>query len=164
MVRSNLLYFVSIELTYKSISSRFHYTVGIDLPSRTILSLVIQVIILTMIKNILLVEDDADLRTLVRDQLKSIGYNVFEATNGQMALRIMADQSVDLVITDIDMPVKNGLELLEEVQLIDGEIPVVVMTGGNYNETLIMQAGAKAFVQKPFVNDIASIIKKVTAA
>ena len=101
------------------------------------------------------VEDDADLRTLVRDQLKSIGYNVFEATNGQMALRIMADQSVDLVITDIDMPVKNGLELLEEVQLIDGEIPVVVMTGGNYNETLIMQAGAKAFVQKPFVNDIA---------
>lgn len=117
-----------------------------------------------MIKNILLVEDDADLRSLVRDLLKNVGYNVFEAANGQIALRIFTDKSVDLIITDIDMPIKNGLELLEEVQLIDGAIPVVVMTGGNYSERIILQAGAKAFVQKPFINEIASIIEKVTAA
>ncbi len=117
-----------------------------------------------MIKIILLVEDDVDLRSLVRDQLKTAGYSVLEAANGQIALKIIASQRVDLIITDIDMPIKNGLELLDEVKLLHGPIPVVVMTGGNYNERLILDAGAIAFVQKPFVNDIASIIQKVSAA
>ncbi len=121
-------------------------------------------IILTMIKNILLVEDDIDLRSLVRDQLKCAGYSVLEAANGLVALNIIASQHIDLIITDIDMPIKNGLELLDEVKLLYGSIPVVVMTGGNYSERLILQAGATAFIQKPFINEIALIIRKMSAA
>lgn len=121
-------------------------------------------IILIMVKNILVVEDDADLRSVIREQLDGAGYNVLEAANGQIALRIIADQQVDLIITDIDMPVKNGLELLEDVKRDNARIPVVVMTGGNHNEKLILAAGACAFVQKPFVTDIGSIVRKMAAA
>lgn len=117
-----------------------------------------------MVKNILVVEDDADLRSVIRDQLDSAGYNVLEASNGQIALRIIANQRVDLIITDIDMPIKNGLELLEEVRRGNSAIPVVVMTGGNHNEKLILAAGASAFVQKPFLTDIGTIVRKMAVA
>ncbi|OYZ18380.1 MAG: hypothetical protein B7Y39_13740 [Bdellovibrio sp. 28-41-41] len=121
-------------------------------------------IILIMVKNILIVEDDADLRSVIREQLDGAGYNVLEAANGQIALKIIADQQVDLIITDIDMPIKNGLELLEEVKRDNAGIPVVVMTGGNHSEKLILEAGASAFVQKPFLTDIGTIVRKMAAA
>lgn len=114
-----------------------------------------------MIKIILLVEDDIDLRIVVRNHLLSAGYQVFEAENGEIALKVFASQHIDLIVTDIDMPVKNGLELLDDVKLLDGHIPVVVMTGGNYEERLILQAGASAFVRKPFIHDIALVVEKV---
>lgn len=121
-------------------------------------------IILIMVKNILIVEDDADLRSVIKEQLDGAGYNVIEAANGQIALRIIADQQVDLIITDIDMPIKNGLELLEEVKRDNARIPVVVMTGGNHNEQMILAAGASAFVQKPFVTDMGKIVRKMAVA
>ncbi len=117
-----------------------------------------------MVKNILVVEDDADLRSVIREQLDGAGYNVLEAANGQIALSIIADQQVDLIITDIDMAIKNGLELLEEVKRDNADIPIIVMTGGNHNEQLILAAGASAFVQKPFVTDIGAVIRKMAAA
>lgn len=117
-----------------------------------------------MVKNILIVEDDADLRSVIKEQLDGAGYNVIEAANGQIALRIIADQQVDLIITDIDMPIKNGLELLEEVKRDNARIPVVVMTGGNHNEQMILAAGASAFVQKPFVTDMGKIVRKMAVA
>lgn len=117
-----------------------------------------------MVKNILVVEDDADLRSIIKEQINGAGYNVLEAANGQIALRIIAGQQVDLIITDIDMPIKNGLELLEEVKRDNADIPVVVMTGGNHSEQLILAAGANAFVQKPFVTDLGAVVRKMTAA
>jgi two-component system, chemotaxis family, chemotaxis protein CheY len=117
-----------------------------------------------MVKNILVVEDDADLRSVVKEQLDGAGYNVLEAANGQVALKIVADQRVDLIVTDIDMPIKNGLELLEEIKRNHADIVVIVMTGGNHNEQFILGAGAHAFIQKPFVIDIGTVIRKMTAA
>jgi CheY-like chemotaxis protein len=117
-----------------------------------------------MLKNILLVEDDLDVRLVVREQLIASGHSVVEAQNGDIALTMIGKQSFDLVITDIDMPEKNGLELLEEVRRTRPQLPVIVMTGGSYNEKLVLAAGASAFVQKPFIADIGEVVKKLSAA
>lgn len=117
-----------------------------------------------MVKNILVVEDDADLRSVLKEQLVNSGHAVVEAQNGAVALAMIAARSFDLVITDIDMPMKNGLELLAEVRRTHPKLPVVVMTGGNHNENLILAAGAAAFVQKPFIVDIDEVVQKVAAA
>ena len=102
---------------------------------------------------------------VVKNGVNKLGiWSFLEAANGQIALKIIADQRVDLIITDIDMPIKNGLELLEEVRRDNAGIPVVVMTGGNHNEKLILAAGASAFVQKPFLTDIGTIVRKMAAA
>jgi len=117
-----------------------------------------------MTKNILIVEDDENLRSLLRELIFMANYNILEAANGQVALEIIADQQVDLIITDIDMPIKNGLELLAEIRQSGKTMPIVILTGGNYNEKVILAAGANAFVQKPYISDISTLVHKMAAA
>jgi CheY-like chemotaxis protein len=159
-----LLYLISTELTYTSISGWFRLTVGIDLPSRTPQPPQKIEIILFMVRNILIVEDDEDLRAIVVEQLRGRAVHAFEASNGQAALQMIATQPIALVITDIDMPIKNGLELLDDIQRLYSHIPVLIMTGGNYSEKSVLEAGAKAFIRKPFILDVWSLIQKFSVA
>lgn len=117
-----------------------------------------------MLKNILLVDDDLDLRLVLKEQLVTAGHVVTEAENGKIALAILKGRSFDLVITDIDMPEKNGLQLLAEVRRFYPQLPVIVMTGGSQNEKLILAAGAAAFIQKPFITDIDEVVQRLAVA
>ncbi len=78
--------------------------------------------------NILIVEDDKNLRKLVVTYLNKNGYNIFEAVDGQQALDILDKEYVDLIISDIMMPKIDGFELIKELRQASYEIPILILT------------------------------------
>jgi len=80
---------------------------------------------------ILLVENDAPLRNLVTRMLECQGYRVRAAADGQVAADLFhADpEGVALLLTDLEMPGKNGIELIQEIRVVRPELPVVLMSG-----------------------------------
>lgn len=78
--------------------------------------------------NILIVEDDKNLRKLVVTYLNKNGYNMFEATDGQLALDILDKEYIDLIISDIMMPKMDGFELIKELRQASYEIPILILT------------------------------------
>ena len=78
---------------------------------------------------ILFVEDEEDLITIISDTLTKLQANFVTAYNGKEALEILeADKSIDLVITDINMPVMSGLELIKEVRKVNSTLPFIIMS------------------------------------
>jgi CheY-like chemotaxis protein len=116
------------------------------------------------IANVLVVEDDELIRGIFVDIIKSKGYSVLEGTNGREALQILEEQPINIIVSDMKMPVMDGLQLLREVKSKHPEIPVVVITGFDnvYTEQQVMAAGADAYVTKPFkVEDVSSTLQEV---
>ena len=105
-----------------------------------------------MSKETLLIVDDegAQLATLA-GYLKKQGFNILTAENGNIGLDIVKSKTVDLVLTDMRMPEKNGLELLRDINKINPEISIIVMTAyGNVEDAVTaMKAGADDYLQKP---------------
>ncbi|MBN2353278.1 MAG: response regulator [Spirochaetales bacterium] len=101
-------------------------------------------------KNILLVEDSAVSRTRQRDILEGQSFNVFEAAHGKDALALLEKQSFDVVITDIEMPVMNGPELIRRIRATEGleRLPVIVMSSYNDNLASLKDLGINTFVDK----------------
>ena len=77
---------------------------------------------------ILVVEDDSELRGLFRRVLEKNGYEAFEAADGQQALDVLDAQYIDLIISDIMMPVMDGYELVRSLREADINIPVLMIT------------------------------------
>ena len=108
--------------------------------------------------NILLVEDEDQLRSLLKEVLESEGHAVWDAENGKTATSLLASFPIDLIITDLIMPEKEGLELILEIRRSHPEIKVIAMSGGgrsNPQDYLEMakRFGAKAVLSKPFTNE-----------
>lgn len=103
-------------------------------------------------KTILLVDDDDSLRRVLEFQLQEADYQVLTAENGSKALELFTANEVDCVITDWRMPEMNGLELLERVNAIRADIPIIVITAFGEVETAVsaMRHGAFDFITKPF--------------
>lgn len=82
-------------------------------------------------KQVVVAEDDADVRTFLRELLQFGGYEVTEAPDGAMALQLLDEISPDLVITDLTMPVMDGAELITHLRQIPEheQTPVLVLTG-----------------------------------
>jgi DNA-binding NtrC family response regulator len=101
---------------------------------------------------VLIVEDEEKTRQLMIDTLSALGYNTFGAKDGEEALTLLDQQKMDLVITDIKMPRMNGLSLLESIKTKDANLPVLLITGYNFNYTMeqALQKGADGFLAKPF--------------
>jgi CheY-like chemotaxis protein len=80
--------------------------------------------------SILIVEDEYGLAELLRDLLVDVGYDVALATNGRLALQVLAERPVDVVLTDIMMPVMDGPELARAMRAHEQHkrIPIVMMT------------------------------------
>ncbi len=111
---------------------------------------------------ILLVEDDTGVRRVVRRYLKSQGHHVVEAANGTEALTQLKVQTVDLVLTDIDMPEMHGIELIQSVRQEMPEMPIVVMTAvrGAANE-LEHELGIQCVLTKPFeLEDLSNAVRQ----
>lgn len=112
---------------------------------------------------ILVVEDDELFRVAICDLLKKKGHTVFEAAHGRAAVEIISLQDFELVISDIQMPGMNGIDLLEW-SIKNKPIPFIVMTG--FSTILETQTaydlGAKEFINKPFQNaDLMEMINKI---
>lgn len=105
-----------------------------------------------MPEQILVVDDERDMRLLLRYQLEQEGYSIAEASDGDAALRLMRECSPGVIITDVRMPFMSGLELLREVKQQLPTTEVIVATGYAEVETAIecMRAGAFDLIRKPF--------------
>lgn len=104
---------------------------------------------------ILIVDDEAPIRALMRATLTMAGHQVVEAAGGEEALEKVKKQNFDLIVLDIMMPVTDGYEVLERIKAIPsrGHIPVVVVTAKSYESEGIMRemtAGAIDHLTKPF--------------
>ena len=103
----------------------------------------------------LVVDDFSTMRRIVRNLLKELGYtNVDEAEDGVMALSKLKSEKFDFVVSDWNMPNKDGLQLLKDIRA-DAElssIPVLMVTAEAKKENIIAaaQAGANGYVVKPF--------------
>jgi two-component system chemotaxis response regulator CheY len=110
-------------------------------------------------KRILVVEDDARVRSLLRALLEPAGYEVEEAGGGREALRIHRECPVDLVITDIFMPDGDGLEALQALDPAGGGPPVIAISAGSEHLGLdglglARALGAARQITKPFTPDV----------
>lgn len=123
--------------------------------------------------NILIVDDSATMRGMIKRTLEICGLDVgaiHEAANGIEALAQMAQHTVDVVLLDINMPVMNGLQLVERIR--DDErlrnVPVVIASteGSEQRIEHLMAAGARGYIRKPFrpeqIRDVLTPIVGVT--
>lgn len=104
---------------------------------------------------ILVIDDDASVREVVSEMLRLEGHEVIIAENGRDAIPLLSAQRIDLVITDLIMPEKEGIETISEIRRTDSHIPIVAISGGgrlgpgDYLETA-RYIGADATLAKPF--------------
>lgn len=104
---------------------------------------------------ILIIDDNAELRTVMRRILESQGHRVSEAEDGRRGLLRLADQPVELVITDIIMPEQEGIEVILEIRKHAAGPKILAISGGSSfdAESLLSDAqalGADAVLSKPF--------------
>lgn len=115
---------------------------------------------------ILVVDDSASMRQMVSFTLKEAGYSVTVAENGQQALNIAKTGGFDLVLSDINMPVMDGITLIKELRSLPTFkfIPILMLTteAGLDKKMQGKQAGATGWIVKPFNPDkLLSTVKKV---
>jgi len=112
---------------------------------------------------ILVVDDEAQLTRVLRTGLKSRGYDVRTAPDGATALETFDEWQPDLVITDLAMPVMDGLELCRQLRAVS-EVPIIVLSAKGEEKTKIeaLDLGADDFVTKPFGID--ELFARVRAA
>ncbi|MEK9139387.1 MAG: response regulator, partial [Bacteroidota bacterium] len=108
-----------------------------------------------MAHRILVVDDEQIIRDSISFILKKEGYTIEEAANGKAALDKITEQPYDVVITDIEMPVMQGIELLERVMQISPQTIVIIITAYGSLETAIaaLRAGASDYILKPLEFD-----------
>jgi two-component system, chemotaxis family, chemotaxis protein CheY len=107
-------------------------------------------------RGILIVDDEAFFRGLLSDMLKQNGYSVIaEAANGEEAVAKFRELSPALVMMDIYMPGKGGIEATREIISIDPSAKILICSGTGFDEDLdaALKAGAKGAVYKPFYDD-----------
>lgn len=105
-----------------------------------------------MKKNLLVVEDDSGLRRYFVILLEQMGYNVMSSPNGADALALLTkDNDFHLVITDINMPIMTGIEMIEEIGKKGINIPVCAVSGLNDDTiiTKLKELGCRDFLRKP---------------
>ena len=118
-----------------------------------------------MPEKILVVDDEKDICLLISSLLTEEGYVVQTATDGMEGMRVFKEQSPDLVITDVKMPGRDGLELLKEIKAVNPRVDVIVLTGHSNEATAIdfLHNGAYDYLLKP-LEDLDLLIASVQRA
>ncbi len=108
---------------------------------------------LARIHTVLVVEDDKDLLRLITEKLQS-KYNILAAENGAEAMKFVANEKVDLIVSDILMPIMDGIELCNQVMsdISSCHIPIILLTAKTNLDSKIkaLKTGAAAYIEKPF--------------
>ena len=110
--------------------------------------------------NVLLVDDSATMRKIVKRKIIEVGFTVnefFEAEDGKQALEIVINNSLDLILLDWNMPIMNGLEFVQSLRSLDlpEKIPVIMITteGSPEKITEATSSGVDDFLLKPVTTD-----------
>lgn len=118
---------------------------------------------------ILVIEDEDSFRRVLVQMLTKAGFEVDQAGDGNKALQVCAEFEPDLVLTDIIMPDKEGLETIQELLELSPTLKIIAMSGGgkfgpDSYLPLAQKLGAKAALQKPFMREeLLSTINQVLA-
>ena len=107
---------------------------------------------------ILVVDDEESLRRILVRFLSGLGHNVLTATNGADALTLLEDGGVDLLVTDINLPQVDGIEVLKTLSARGKDLPVIAISGGGtFDKSLLLGSsallGAIETLEKPFELD-----------
>lgn len=116
---------------------------------------------------VLVVDDEPSVRIMVKSMVESDDIDVLEASNGNEALEILERQDVSLVVTDIVMPEKHGIELIMEIKKKNSSAPIIAISGGGgitgrFDYLQIAKlVGAKNILKKPFsMDELRSLVKE----
>lgn len=114
----------------------------------------IQHVLERCIKAILVVDDDPLIREVLKKIVEREGYKAITANSPEEALEKFDSKKIGLVISDIDMPGMDGLELMKKIKEKDKKVPVFVITGksNKYDKHDVIEAGADGYITKPFKN------------
>src|SRR5215469_6665491 len=121
----------------------------------------------TLSGTILVADDDADIRDILSETLNSLGCRVITAANGRDCLDQLDKEAPELAFLDIEMPVKNGLEVLKELRRSGRDTTTIMITAYGTIERAVqaMKEGASDFVTKPFdLDHIAIVVEKAWSA
>lgn len=123
--------------------------------------------------NLLIIDDSESMRAVIRKVVKLSGFevgNFFEAANGREALDLLEEEWIDLILTDIHMPVMDGIEMLEamrETDHLSKDAPVILVTTESRRERIeyAYSLGARGYIKKPFTpQQVRSLLDEVMAA
>ena len=105
-----------------------------------------------MLARILVVEDEPDVRLLLRMLLEDEGYSVVEAADGEQAIARFGESHIDLILLDVRLPKANGFEVCRIVRQTS-DVPIVMLTAHDDSHDVVggLEAGADDYVTKPFV-------------
>lgn len=105
--------------------------------------------------SVLIIDDELEIRESLQTLLEFEGYDVDAAANGTQGLSKLGDRPFDLVLLDLALPDRNGIELLPEIRAVDPQISVIMITAYGTVEDAVraMQSGAANFLQKPWDNE-----------
>ena len=110
-------------------------------------------------QTILVVDDEVEVRALVREILSLNGYNVIDTGDPIEARRIVEAQPIDLLLTDVVMPIMNGLELAKRVEATSPTTKVILMSGYS---TAAVKGSGRPLVSKPFkTRELLSTVKQM---
>ena len=106
--------------------------------------------------DVLVVDDETDVLKALTQTLEIEGINTLTATNGQEALALVQPGWAGIVLTDINMPVMDGMELIRQLRTVDPDLPVIMLTGHGDVSIAVeaMRNGAYDFLEKPFATDV----------
>ncbi len=117
-------------------------------------------------KNILVIEDEKEIRNGLVEVLEDAGFAVDSAENGQLGLEKIRKKDFDVVVTDLIMPVVDGMEVLRETKHVKPQTRVILVTAFATIDNAVeaMKAGASDYITKPFrIDDVQTKIRKVLA-
>ena len=113
--------------------------------------------------SVLIVDDEFGVREALGILLQPY-YEIFTAGNGEEALKVIRERKIDLITLDLNMPKLSGIETLREIRKIDGEVPVIIITGygRQKDEKEALHYGVTDFISKPFnTSNIISVIDRI---
>jgi DNA-binding response OmpR family regulator len=115
-----------------------------------------------MLKKILVVDDDEDIRNTVKIILEKNGYSIITAVNGDDCLEKLSKESVDLILLDIMMPGTPVRDIVKKILDIKIAFLTVVRTSEAEKDIILKQKNIVDFIQKPFdINDLLKRVKKI---
>jgi two-component system NtrC family response regulator len=112
----------------------------------------------------MMIEDDREMRSLLKDFLEEEGFATDSASNGVDALQMLSKDHFDLVITDIRMPGLTGLDILPRIRRLKPEIPIIVMTayGSDDVRRRSLERGATIYLEKPIhLSKLRAVIREM---